>query len=87
MEYLTDYCFSLHGTYIKSLSKFLTQVWGSYAFDAFKEIIIINNKKLVICMIKFLQKSDYYLSLLRVAHCVFLRVEITCGVNEKQLVL
>ena len=34
-------------------------------------------------MIKFLQKGDYYLSLLTVAHCFFTRVEITWGVNEK----
>ena len=37
-------------------------------------------------MIKFLQKGDYDLSLMRVAHCFFLRVEIIWGVDEKLLV-
>ena len=35
-------------------------------------------------MIKFLQKGDYYLSLMRVAHCFLVRVEITCRVDEKK---
>ena len=42
--------------------------------------------KLVILMIKFLEKVDYYVSLPRVAHCFFMCVEITFGVEEKQLV-
>ena len=37
-------------------------------------------------MTKVLQKDDYYLLLGTVAHCSFMRVLITCGVNEKQLV-
>ena len=37
-------------------------------------------------MTKVFQKSGYYLSLLTVEHCIFMRVEITCGVNEKQFV-
>ena len=36
-------------------------------------------------MIKFFQKGDYYLPLMRVAHFSFVRVEITCAVDEKQL--
>ena len=42
--------------------------------------------KLVFSMIKFLQKGDYYLSLIRVAHCFFMGVEITCGFDEKHFV-
>ena len=38
-------------------------------------------------MIKFLQKGDYNLSLLRVEDCFFVRVKIACGVKDKQLVL
>ena len=37
-------------------------------------------------MTMVLQKDDYYLSLITVAHCFFLRVQITCGANKKQLV-
>ena len=37
-------------------------------------------------MIKFLQKGDYYLSMMRVAHCFFVRVEIICGDEEKHFV-
>ena len=33
-------------------------------------------------MIKSLQKEDYYLSLMRVAHCFFVRGEILCGVDK-----
>ena len=32
-----------------------------------------------------LQKGEYYLSLLTVAHCIFMRVKITCGVNKKKV--
>ena len=42
--------------------------------------------RLDISMIKFLQKGDYYLSLMRVAHCFFVRVEIICGVDQKHFV-
>ena len=44
-------------------------------------------EKLVISVTKVLQKRDYYFSLLTVVHCFFMRVEITCEVNEKQFVL
>ena len=39
--------------------------------------------RLVSAMIKFLQEGNYYLLLMRVAHCFFSRVEIICGVDEK----
>ena len=42
--------------------------------------------KLVISMIKFFQKGDYDLSLMRVAHCFLVGVEIKCGVDEKRFV-
>ena len=38
-------------------------------------------------MTKFLQKGDYYLSLMKVAHFSFVRVEITCVVHEKHFLL
>ena len=34
-------------------------------------------------MIKYLEKGDNYLSLLRVAHSFFIVVDITCGVRKK----
>ena len=37
-------------------------------------------------MTKVLQKDDYYLSLGTAAHFSFMRMLITCGVNEKQIV-
>ena len=37
-------------------------------------------------MLKFLQKGGYYLLLPTVAHSFFMRVDITCGVGEKQFV-
>ena len=41
---------------------------------------------MIISMIKFSQQGDYYLSLMRVAHCFFVRMEIVCGVDEKHYV-
>ena len=59
----------------------------------FKEYVVCSKNKesssykhkFVILMIKLFQKRDYYLSLMKVAHCIFVRVEITCGVDEKTL--
>ena len=42
---------------------------------------------LVILMIKLLQKGHYYPSLLTVVHSFCMRVEISCEVNENELVL
>ena len=42
--------------------------------------------KLVISKIKFLQKGDYCLSLMRVGLCFFVRVEITSGVDGTHFV-
>ena len=33
----------------------------------------------------FMQKGDYYLSLLTVAHCFFMHMEIKSGVNVKAI--
>ena len=58
-----------------------------YGFCGKNKDSISYQNNLVISIIKFLQKGDYYLSLKRVAHCLFVRVEITSGVYKKRLVV